>query len=153
MLRDTPICAAVVAVAYALTMPSYIQPGEYWLLFPLIFLLAAHVTVAEAMNVPWCVPLGIVSWLSGLGWEMCIGTLLLHNFVRLMLFRKGSQSDHLPRVVVITGAGSGIGRATCEALLDSHQDTILALDANPAGLASLKAWHDAQGQPGHLIRH
>jgi NAD(P)-dependent dehydrogenase (short-subunit alcohol dehydrogenase family) len=62
-----------------------------------------------------------------------------------------SRQDRSSRLVLVTGAASGIGRALCQHLL-TEGDSLLALDVNEEGLTSLSAWaHEQRYAPDRLV--
>ena len=73
---------------------------------------------------------------------MAILHLLAHITLRWLRRDDGSLSHH--RAILVTGAGSGIGRALCEVLL-LRGDSIVAVDADVDALARLHRWHCQQG--------
>ena len=77
---------------------------------------------------------------GGLISALICGVALCYYFAR----RRPSAKDR-PRVVVVSGAASGLGRATCLALAEKG-DRVVALDINSKGLASL-----AQECPHHIL--
>src|SRR6185437_10435406 len=54
------------------------------------------------------------------------------------------------KTIVITGAGSGLGRATAERL-GSEGANLMLVDIDAAGLAAAKQAIDAAGEPGRVV--
>ena len=85
-------------------------------------------------------------------WLVCVAgaSTLIALVAWKLLYALWTRSwlDGRRRVVVVTGAASGIGRALCEILTLRHDDLVVALDIDADGLRELEAWHAARRPDG-----
>ena len=120
--------------------------GSWWLATIPAFMLLSRVTVDEALHSSWIFSDALALYLSGIGYTKALILLAAHAAasVGLSRLREGSVGDTCRRIVLVTGAASGIGRALCEELITEYDDFVIALDVSQTGLDELEAWHREQ---------
>lgn len=125
--------------------------GCWWLASIPAFMLLSRVTLDEALHSSWIFSDALALYMSGIGWGKGLLLLAAHAAASscLSFLREGKAGDTCRRIVLVTGAGSGIGRALCEELITHYGDFVIALDVSQHGLDELEAWHAAERQRQH----
>ena len=148
-----PLLAAGAILGFRWLAPAALQPHTALshLGAVLFYMAVFSFTAEEATHVAWALPALVAAAMarftdSSIGMQpfacMAILHLLAHITLRWLRRDDGSLSHH--RAILVTGAGSGIGRALCEVLL-LRGDSIVAVDADVDALARLHRWHCQQG--------
>lgn len=135
-----PLLAAVGIVSYLLNL---LPLGSWWCASIPTFMILARATVDEALHASWIIPDALIMCLSDISWSRALGLLGAHALASVCLsyLREGKAGETGKRIVVITGAASGIGLALCKELIQEYDDYVIALDASQQGLDQLVAWH------------
>lgn len=134
-----PLLAFGGIATHLLQMPL----GSWWCASIPAFMLLSRATIDEALHAAWIIPDILMLYLSRISWANALVLLAAHGAgsVGLSYLRTGRAGDVGWRIVLVTGAASGIGRALVEELITEYDDFVIALDASQEGLDQLESWH------------